>query len=112
MGKRHPIFTDEHELLRDSLRRFIEAEVAPHADEWEAQGSFPHREVFGRFGELGFLGIDMPEDAEVATIGGLLSESLGRIPVQGDTLEWNGYRLTVHAAGRRGADLVSIVKID
>ncbi len=58
------------------------------------------------------LGIDMPEDAEIATIGGLLSESLGRIPVQGDTLEWNGYRLTVHAAGRRGADLVSITKID
>ncbi len=44
------------------------------------------------------LNVDMPEDAEIATIGGLLSESLGRIPVKGDTLEWNGYRFTVHAA--------------
>ncbi len=58
------------------------------------------------------LNVDMPEDAEIATIGGLLSESLGRIPVKGDTLEWNGYRFTVHAAGRRGADLVSIMKAD
>ena len=61
MGKRHPIFTDEHEMLRDSLRRFIAAEIAPHADEWEEQGSFPHREVFRQFGELGFLGINLPE---------------------------------------------------
>jgi acyl-CoA dehydrogenase len=62
MGKRHPIFTDEHDLLRDSLRRFIAAEVAPHADEWESQGCFPHIEVFKRFGELGFLGISVPEE--------------------------------------------------
>jgi alkylation response protein AidB-like acyl-CoA dehydrogenase len=62
MGKRHPIFTDEHEMLRDSLRRFIATEIAPNADEWEAQGGFPHREVFRRFGELGFLGITLPEE--------------------------------------------------
>jgi len=61
MGKRHPIFTDEHEMLRDSLRSFIAREIAPHADEWEAQGSFPHGEVFRRFGELGFLGINLPQ---------------------------------------------------
>jgi len=61
MGNRHPIFTDEHEMLRDSLRRFIATEVAPHADEWEKQGCFPHTELFKRFGELGFLGINLPE---------------------------------------------------
>ena len=62
MGNRHPIFTDEHQMLRDSLRRFIATEVAPHADEWEKQGSFPHLELFKRFGELGFLGINLPEE--------------------------------------------------
>ena len=61
MGKRHPIFTDEHDMLRDALRSFIAREIAPHADEWEAQGSFPHGEVFRRFGELGFLGINLPQ---------------------------------------------------
>jgi alkylation response protein AidB-like acyl-CoA dehydrogenase len=69
MGKRHPIFTDEHDLLRDSLRRFIATEVAPHADEWESQGRFPHTEMFKRFGELGFLGINLPEEYGGAEAG-------------------------------------------
>jgi CBS domain containing-hemolysin-like protein len=58
------------------------------------------------------LGVDMPVDVEIATVGGLISESLGRIPQQGDTLKWRGCRLTVLSAGGRGADLVSIVKVD
>jgi len=58
------------------------------------------------------LDIDMPEDTEISTVGGLLSESLGRIPEQGDTLDWHGYRLTVLSASSRGADLVSITKLD
>ena len=58
------------------------------------------------------LGEDMPEDSDVATVGGLLSESLGRIPTEGDTIEWRGYQLTVLSAGNRGADLVTIVKND
>lgn len=58
------------------------------------------------------LGVEMPDDAEIATVGGLVSESLGRIPQQGDTLEWRGCRLTVLSAGGRGADLVSIEKVD
>jgi CBS domain containing-hemolysin-like protein len=58
------------------------------------------------------LGVEMPDDAEIATVGGLVSESLGRIPQQGDTLEWRGCRLTVLSAGGRGADLVLIEKVD
>lgn len=58
------------------------------------------------------LGVDMPADAEIATVGGLISESLGRIPKQGDVVKWRGCRLTVLSAGGRGADVVSIVKVD
>ncbi|MCG8370831.1 MAG: hemolysin family protein [Proteobacteria bacterium] len=58
------------------------------------------------------LDVDMPKDAEVATVGGLISERLGRIPVTGDALEWRGYRFAVVSAGSRGVDLVSIAKID
>ena len=58
------------------------------------------------------LGIDKPADVEISTVGGLLSEALGRIPHPGDTLDWQGHRLTVMAASRRGVDLVTIVKID
>lgn len=58
------------------------------------------------------LNIEMPDDIEVATLGGLLSESFGRIPKSGETLDWQGLRLTVLSAGRRGVDLVSIQKTD
>jgi alkylation response protein AidB-like acyl-CoA dehydrogenase len=56
-------------MLRDSLRSFIAKELAPHADAWEQQGGFPHEEVFRRLGELGFLGITMPEEYGGADAG-------------------------------------------
>jgi alkylation response protein AidB-like acyl-CoA dehydrogenase len=59
-ARKHFIFTDEHEQLRESIRRFVEKELRPHADEWE-QTTFPDW-VFHRMGELGFLGLDKPED--------------------------------------------------
>jgi putative hemolysin len=58
------------------------------------------------------LDVEMPDDIDVATLGGLLSESLGRIPKTGDQLDWQGLELTVLSAGRRGADLLSIQKTD
>jgi alkylation response protein AidB-like acyl-CoA dehydrogenase len=57
--RRHFIFTDEHEQLRESIRRFMVKELQPHAEEWE-QTTFPDW-VFRRMGELGFLGLDKPE---------------------------------------------------
>jgi alkylation response protein AidB-like acyl-CoA dehydrogenase len=56
----HFIFTDEHEQLRESIRKFAQKELAPHADEWE-ETTFPDS-VFHRMGELGFLGLDKPEE--------------------------------------------------
>ena len=51
-----PPFTQEHEELRESVRRFVSKEIAPHVDEWEEAREFP-RELYGRCGELGFLGL-------------------------------------------------------
>ncbi len=56
--RRHFIFTDEHDQLRDSIRRFVAAEVLPYAQEWE-QTTFPDA-ILRRMGELGFLGLDKP----------------------------------------------------
>jgi alkylation response protein AidB-like acyl-CoA dehydrogenase len=58
--RRHPIFSDEHEALRASVRRFVDQELRPHVDEWEEAGCFPDA-VFRRAGELGFLGLHYPE---------------------------------------------------
>ncbi len=57
--RKHFIFTDEHEQLRESIRRFVIKELQPHAEEWE-ETTFPDW-VFTRMGELGFLGLDKPE---------------------------------------------------
>jgi alkylation response protein AidB-like acyl-CoA dehydrogenase len=56
--RKHFIFTDEHEQLRDSIQRFAIKELQPHAEEWE-ETTFPDW-VFERMGELGFLGLDKP----------------------------------------------------
>jgi alkylation response protein AidB-like acyl-CoA dehydrogenase len=57
--RKHFIFEEEHDRLRESIRRFVEKELAPHADEWE-ETTFPDS-VFHRMGELGFLGLSVPE---------------------------------------------------
>src|SRR6202011_4091143 len=58
--RKHLIFTEEHDQLRDSIRRFVIKELQPHAEEWE-ETTFPNW-VFERMGELGFLGLDKPEE--------------------------------------------------
>jgi alkylation response protein AidB-like acyl-CoA dehydrogenase len=58
--RKHFIFNEEHEQLRDSIRRFAQTELAPHAEEWE-ETTFPDW-VFKRMGELGFLGLSYPEE--------------------------------------------------
>ena len=53
-------FTSEHQAFRDTVRRFVRAEMAPHVDAWEAAGGFP-RSLYRRCGELGLLGLGHPE---------------------------------------------------
>ncbi|MGV9946515.1 acyl-CoA dehydrogenase family protein [Rhodococcus aetherivorans] len=55
------IFTQEHDEFRSILRDFIDREVLPHQAEWDALGR-PPREFFHRLGELGVLGIQVPEE--------------------------------------------------
>jgi acyl-CoA dehydrogenase len=62
-GARAPLppFSEEHEELRETIGRFVGAEIAPHVDEWEEARAFPD-ELFKRCGELGFLGLKYPEE--------------------------------------------------
>ncbi|MDP6705109.1 MAG: acyl-CoA dehydrogenase family protein [Alphaproteobacteria bacterium] len=53
--------TPEHEELRRTTRKFIEAEINPHVDEWEEAGIFPAHELFKKLGDAGLLGINKPE---------------------------------------------------
>ena len=53
-------FTHEHEELRRNLRRFIDSEINPFVDEWEAAEIFPAHDLFRKLGKLGFLGLTKP----------------------------------------------------
>ena len=54
-------WTDEHEMLRETTRKFVAEVIDPNADAWEREGSFPAHEVFKKAGDLGLLGISKPE---------------------------------------------------
>lgn len=56
----YPQFGAEHEMLRRTVREWCLSELAPHADAWEEARYFPD-EVFKKAGELGLLGIRVPE---------------------------------------------------
>jgi alkylation response protein AidB-like acyl-CoA dehydrogenase len=59
-ARRHPLFNDDHDRLRESIQAFVEKELTPHAEEWE-ETMFPDW-VFPRMGELGLLGLSYPEE--------------------------------------------------
>ena len=55
-NERFPYFTEEHEMLRRTIRRFLADKVLPLADAWEEQGFVP-REILREMGSLGLLGM-------------------------------------------------------
>ena len=50
-------FTAEHRQIAETVKRFVENEINPFADEWEQAGHFPAHELFKKMGNLGLLGI-------------------------------------------------------
>lgn len=76
-----PYFTSEHEMLRQTVRRFVADKVAPYASNWEDTGMVP-RSVLREMGELGLLGIRFESEyggSELDTLSTVvLAEELGR----------------------------------
>ena len=92
---RRTLFTEEHELFRETVRAFVDKEITPHHPQWERDGIVP-RELFVSAGAIGLLAFQAPE----AYGGGgvddfrynmILSEELQRAGVAGSAL-W----LTLH----------------
>jgi citronellyl-CoA dehydrogenase len=54
-------YTHEHLEIQNTLKRFIDAEINPQVDAWEAAEMFPAHEVFKKLGNLGLLGLTKPE---------------------------------------------------
>ncbi len=71
--KAHPALSEEHEAFRDTVRRFVEREIMPHAAAWDEAGEFP-RELYRKAAQAGLLGVGYPQE-----YGG--TERTGEAPV-------------------------------
>jgi citronellyl-CoA dehydrogenase len=80
-------FTAEHEMFRKTVRKFVENEITPYADEWEAAGIAPLHDIFKKMGNLGFLGLNYSEqyggaEADIwFTV--VLHEEMAKAPIGG-----------------------------
>lgn len=80
-------FTEEHNMFRKTIRSFVEREINPYVDEWEAEKIYPAHKILKKLGEIGALGLTYEEE-----YGGMnadywytvvLGEELGRIECGG-----------------------------
>ena len=93
----NPNFSEEHIAWRAALRRFIDAEIMPYADEWDEAGAIPDA-LWPKAAAVGLLGLGYPEafggvpaDSWYAWI---VNEELSRIGVGGVSAS-----LMVHGIG-------------
>ena len=75
--------TAEHDQIRSTLKKFIDAEINPHVDEWEEAEIFPAHRVFKGLGDLGLLGVNKPVEYGGMGLdwsyGAVVAETLGHI---------------------------------
>lgn len=77
------LFNSDHEMFRESFRRFVEKEVMPYNEQWEKDGQVS-RELWLRAGQEGFLGMSVPEEYGGAGVNDfrfnmIMSEELQRV---------------------------------
>ena len=80
-------YSHEHLEIQNTLKRFIDAEINPHVDAWEADEMFPAHEVFKKLGNLGLLGLTKPVEYGGAGLdysyAVAMAEALGHIACGG-----------------------------
>jgi acyl-CoA dehydrogenase len=73
LTRKHPGWNEDHDLLRRTVRGFVEREISPYIDTWEEAESFP-RELYGKAAEAGLLGLGFPEE-----YGGTPADAFARL---------------------------------
>jgi len=80
-------FNEEHTMFRKMVCQFVEKEIEPHVEEWEAQRIWPARMLLKKMGRLGLLGLSYPEKYGGAGLdywyNVILFEELGRVSCGG-----------------------------
>lgn len=74
--------SEELQMLRDTVRDFVNEKISPFADEWEENHHFPYKEAIKPMGDLGFFGTVIPEEYGGNNMGWLatiiLTEEIAR----------------------------------
>ena len=60
MGGFQEYFGETHNMVRRTVKKFVDREIRPFVDEWEEEGAFP-RELYAKAAQAGILGIGYPE---------------------------------------------------
>lgn len=80
-------FSEEHEMIRKLVRQFVENEINPHVEVWEAERCFPAHQLLKKMGDLGLLGLSYPEKYGGSGLdfwaNVVLMEELGRVHCSG-----------------------------
>ncbi|MCI0677444.1 MAG: acyl-CoA dehydrogenase family protein [Actinobacteria bacterium] len=84
------VYVDEDlEAIREAVRRFVESELVPNVERWEAERAVP-REVLTRMASLGFFGLRVPQEYGGLGLGHIasvvLAEELGRCTAGGTSI--------------------------
>ncbi|MDH4385521.1 MAG: acyl-CoA dehydrogenase family protein [Caulobacter sp.] len=88
-----PFYQDHHHAWRDTLRRWVEAEIMPFADQWDEAGEFP-RELYRKASEIGLLRLGWPEE-------------YGGVPTDAFMSIVTSQEMSRHGAGGINASLMS-----
>ncbi len=82
LGKHYIELTEEQKVIRDTVKEFANEKIKPHIEEWDEAEYFPI-EIFKELGELGFLGILVPEEFGGSNLGyveyALIVEELAKV---------------------------------
>lgn len=92
-SRKSPFYEDHHHAWRDTLRRWVEAEIMPFVSDWDEAGEFP-RELYRKASEVGLLRLGWPEE-----YGGVPSDPFLSIITSQE--------LSRHGAGGVNASLMS-----
>jgi magnesium and cobalt transporter len=100
------------DVIEEIVGDILDESDHPVEDVWpQDDGSIQARATVELRKICGLLDLPWYPEDEVATIGGLVTELLGRLPVRGDAVRWNGCLLEVLTAGPRRPELLSVRRL-
>jgi CBS domain containing-hemolysin-like protein len=100
------------DVLEEIVGEIVDESDRPIEDIWpQPDGSLHVRATVDLRKICTRLGLPWQPEDEVTTAGGLVTELLGRLPVRGDSVDWNGCKLEILAAGERRAELISVTRL-